>query len=351
MEPSARPATSMHTVRHAKSCRVRATFLKKRCDSTPTSRAQQLAYRLLARTLVLLLSMSMRSVSSSATLCCWNSCCSVHRSRAGGSCAAGWVACSPAVRRRSASTLSMENSTVSTCGGSVRPAEASIERRASTVPWWRTQPPASRRTESNIFTIRAPGWWMLSSTVRRRVSAMARSAPTICSAEALSRPEVGSSRMSTAGSWTASTPMETRRRSPPERSLTLVAATRARVRSSMSASMSLGETRVPRRRRALKCSVSRTVRRGKRTSRWVTGDAAQVGAGGGGAVEEQIGRRRGVEAAGEDLEQGGLRRRWGRRWRGARRGGRGRRRCGERGGSGGGVGRLRRPRPCSIFSS
>ncbi|WVZ69060.1 hypothetical protein U9M48_017910 [Paspalum notatum var. saurae] len=46
MEPSASPATSMQTVRHAKSCRVRATFLKKRCDSTATSRALELAYRL-----------------------------------------------------------------------------------------------------------------------------------------------------------------------------------------------------------------------------------------------------------------------------------------------------------------
>jgi hypothetical protein len=42
MEPSARPATSMHTVRHAKSCRVRATFLKKR-SHTATSRALELA--------------------------------------------------------------------------------------------------------------------------------------------------------------------------------------------------------------------------------------------------------------------------------------------------------------------
>ncbi|GER34352.1 alpha-N-arabinofuranosidase C [Striga asiatica] len=36
-------------------------------------------------------------------------------------------------------------------------------------------------------------------------------------AEPLSSPEVGSSRMSTAGSWRRLRPMETRRRSPPER--------------------------------------------------------------------------------------------------------------------------------------
>jgi hypothetical protein len=60
-------------------------------------------------------------------------------------------------------------------------------------------PAASRRTESNILTMRAPGWWMLSSTVRSRASAMARSAPTMWSAEALSRPEVGSSRVAQEG--------------------------------------------------------------------------------------------------------------------------------------------------------
>uniref|UniRef100_A0A0A8XQF8 Uncharacterized protein n=1 Tax=Arundo donax TaxID=35708 RepID=A0A0A8XQF8_ARUDO len=112
---------------------------------------------------------------------------------------------------------------------------------------------------------------MLSSTVRPRDSAMARSAPTIWSAEALSRPEVGSSRISTVGSCTASTPMDTRRRSPPERSLTLVSATRRRVSSSRSASTRMSPLlAAPRRRRALKSSVSRTVSRGNSTSRWVT---------------------------------------------------------------------------------
>jgi hypothetical protein len=53
------------------------------------------------------------------------------------------------------------------------------------VPWWRTEPAASRRTESNILTMRAPGWWMLSSTVRSRASAMARSAPTMWSGGAV----------------------------------------------------------------------------------------------------------------------------------------------------------------------
>ncbi|EEC81075.1 hypothetical protein OsI_23894 [Oryza sativa Indica Group] len=79
---------------------------------------------------------------------------------------------------------------------------------------------------------------------------------------------------------------------------------------STQASICLGERRVL----ELKQSVSRMVRSGKRTSRRVTG--AVVGGGGGEAVEEeQVGRRGGVEAAGEDLEKGGLwRRRWGRRW-------------------------------------
>uniref|UniRef100_A0A0E0Q0T3 Uncharacterized protein n=1 Tax=Oryza rufipogon TaxID=4529 RepID=A0A0E0Q0T3_ORYRU len=75
---------------------------------------------------------------------------------------------------------------------------------------------------------------------------------------------------------------------------------------STQASMCLGERRVL----ELKQSVSRMVRSGKRTSRRVTG--AVVGGGGGDAVEEeQVGRRGGVEAAGEDLEKGGL---WRRRW-------------------------------------
>uniref|UniRef100_A0A0E0HU51 Uncharacterized protein n=1 Tax=Oryza nivara TaxID=4536 RepID=A0A0E0HU51_ORYNI len=75
---------------------------------------------------------------------------------------------------------------------------------------------------------------------------------------------------------------------------------------STQASICLGERRVL----ELKQSVSRMVRSGKRTSRRVTG--AVVGGGGGDAVEEeQVGRRGGVEAAGEDLEKGGL---WRRRW-------------------------------------
>ncbi|TVU51653.1 hypothetical protein EJB05_03093, partial [Eragrostis curvula] len=47
---------------------------------------------------------------------------------------------------RRASTELMANSTVSTCRDSCSPAAASRERRSSTMPWLRTEPPASRST-------------------------------------------------------------------------------------------------------------------------------------------------------------------------------------------------------------
>lgn len=64
------------------------------------------------------------------------------------------------------------------------------------------------------------GWWMVNITVRLRTSAIWDKICMTWRAEELSRPDVGSSRNNTAGSWTKSTPMETRRLSPPDKPLT-----------------------------------------------------------------------------------------------------------------------------------
>uniref|UniRef100_A0A7C9EFZ7 Secreted protein n=1 Tax=Opuntia streptacantha TaxID=393608 RepID=A0A7C9EFZ7_OPUST len=57
---------------------------------------------------------------------------------------------------------------------------------------------------------------MLRMIVLPLVSAMFFNMSTICSADVLSSPDVGSSRMSTLGSWMTSTPMDTLLLSPPE---------------------------------------------------------------------------------------------------------------------------------------
>ncbi|KAH0465352.1 hypothetical protein IEQ34_005455 [Dendrobium chrysotoxum] len=123
--------------------------------------------------------------------------------------------------------------------------------------------------------------------VRPRDSAMERSMSTICNAELESSPEVGSSRMRTAGSWTASTAIETRRRSPPDIELTRKEATWARPSSTRRVSTRVWMAVVgrPRRKRAVNARVSRTRE----------------------VVDEDGGRGWGKwEAAGEELEKGGL---------------------------------------------
>ena len=87
-------------------------------------------------------------------------------------------------------------------------------------------------------------------------------------AEALSRPEVGSSRSKTAGSWRRLRPIETRRRSPPERSeIRRVLATWVRRRSARREStVAWIWDLLGRRRRAAKANVSETVKRGRQAS-------------------------------------------------------------------------------------
>lgn len=120
---------------------------------------------------------------------------------------------------------------------------------------------------------------MLRMIVRLRDTAMDLSMLQTCSAAAESSPEVGSSRISTAGSWITSTPMLTRRRSPPEtpRMLSLPmrdAATwvnpSSTIRASTRASFSAMGTTEGSRRRAEYSNVSRTVSMGKSASSCMT---------------------------------------------------------------------------------
>uniref|UniRef100_A0A8R7QWU3 Uncharacterized protein n=1 Tax=Triticum urartu TaxID=4572 RepID=A0A8R7QWU3_TRIUA len=109
---------------------------------------------------------------------------------------------------------------------------------------------------SNILTMRAPGWWMLSTTVRPRVSAMARSAPTILSADALSRPEHQHGGVAHGLDADGQAPA--------------LAAGEVLDPGIGDVGRAQGRRRARQPWRALKWSVSRTVSSGKRMSRWVT---------------------------------------------------------------------------------
>lgn len=61
------------------------------------------------------------------------------------------------------------------------------------------------------------GWCMDKTTVRLREVAIDLRVCITLKADELSRPEVGSSRSNTAGSWRRLRPIETRLRSPPDR--------------------------------------------------------------------------------------------------------------------------------------
>mmetsp|Transcript_26912 Transcript_26912/g.81496 ORF Transcript_26912/g.81496 Transcript_26912/m.81496 type:complete len:216 (-) Transcript_26912:521-1168(-) len=115
--------------------------------------------------------------------------------------------------------------------------------------------------------VSARGWWMVQASVRPR-SAKRRSELTTCWAPYASRPDVGSSRSTSAGFEMSSIAIVTRRRWPPERppetsspmrvSATWVRSTStsvSRIRSSRSLRLTVG----PSRRAAVNHSVSRTV--------------------------------------------------------------------------------------------
>jgi hypothetical protein len=89
-------------------------------------------------------------------------------------------------------------------------------------PWYMTLPLANTRIRLIVSRSRKLGWWIVSRTVRWCVTAIWESICITCSAEVLSRPEVGSSRNNTDGSWIKSTPIETRRLSPPDTPLTWI---------------------------------------------------------------------------------------------------------------------------------
>lgn len=83
-------------------------------------------------------------------------------------------------------------------------------------PWYTAQPSARTSTFLMVSRMRKLGWWIVSTTVQARSSAIFNSICINCSATVLSNPEVGSSRNNTAGLWIKSTPIDTLLLSPPE---------------------------------------------------------------------------------------------------------------------------------------
>ncbi|KAH0453793.1 hypothetical protein IEQ34_018117 [Dendrobium chrysotoxum] len=156
------------------------------------------------------------------------------------------------------------------CSGRGKPKEERKEESEERLPWWRTVPHERRRKESNEERSCDEGWWMERTMAGRRLVAAARRRElTTRRAEALSRPEVGSSRMRTEGLRRRLRPSDTRRSSPPEREpgrreWETWESRRLFRRDEAASAAEVGGSR----RRAERWKVSETVRNGRGWSCW-----------------------------------------------------------------------------------
>ncbi|KAM2164444.1 hypothetical protein ACFX1Q_041996 [Malus domestica] len=97
--------------------------------------------------------------------------------------------------------ISMVYSKALSCGGTVKSLESRKASREERVPWWTIDPFDSKRILPMVERILKLGWWIDKITVRWREVQMEFRVWITLKAKVLSRPEVGSSRRRTAGSW------------------------------------------------------------------------------------------------------------------------------------------------------
>jgi len=154
----------------------------------------------------------------------------------------------------------------------VKPFETNNDCSEESVPWCTTVPLDSRRILSMVERILKLGWCIDKITVRWREIAIDLSVCITLKADELSRPDVGSSRSKTAGSWRRLMPIETRLRSPPDRPCASLVFAKCPSLSSARREeiMVVISDVLGTRRRAAKAKVSDTVSNGRHASCWGT---------------------------------------------------------------------------------
>ena len=184
------------------------------------------------------------------------------------------VAASASGVRRSTDDRSRKKSPGLVCSGHANPSAPKYETMSAVAPKYAARPLRSSSVAPKCASTSALGWCIVASTVRPR-AATAASVSTRFRVVKASRPVVGSSQYSSAGSVTSWQAVVTRRASPPLMPRTRcpptrVSATSLRPSSVMSASTTARlcwrEADAGSLSRAAKRSVSRTVRNGSRKS-------------------------------------------------------------------------------------